>query len=231
MHAHLQSELTSEEKESRVSPLRPRRRGRRSFPQAGIDTRPATRARSSRPKATHQSRHVSGEVARATASTVHSTPDHVEASCDKPRRAVGADVETDRPVRRVGARERPQMVRSAMTTDRPMATSARSLKQRAAAGGPIINVKINSAPTTGNGHRRGARQDDEEDHLESLGANPLAAAISGAIEVKSSGRYSTATAHTHGSRARSPATAVPCSRRESRRTTGKRSRARTRCSD
>jgi len=42
-----------------------------------------------------------------------------------------------------------QTVTSASTTESTMAKRGRSVNDRAAAGGPIIRLKINNAPTTG----------------------------------------------------------------------------------
>ena len=42
-----------------------------------------------------------------------------------------------------------QTVTSAMATESPMAGRGRSVNARAAAGGPIIRLKIRKAPTTG----------------------------------------------------------------------------------
>ena len=65
------------------------------------------------------------------------------------RRAEHPDEEPHRPVGLVRHRDRGPHRDQGDTTDRPMASSGRSVNDRAAAGGPIIRLKISRAPTTG----------------------------------------------------------------------------------
>ncbi len=82
----------------------------------------------------------------------------------------------------------PQMVTRARTTDSPIATSARSLKDLAAAGGPIMSVKINSAPTTGTVMVVAQARITRKMSSSRCGFSPWAAAISGAIDDINKGR-------------------------------------------
>ena len=53
-----------------------------------------------------------------------------------------------------------QTVIRAMTTDRANGERGPGVNDRAAAGGPIMRLKISRAPTTGHGHGGGERQDE-----------------------------------------------------------------------
>ena len=78
-----------------------------------------------------------------------------------------------------------------MSTDSPMASNGRSVSDRAAAGGPIIRLKISSAPTTGSVMLVASGDDHQEQHISIRPArNPRASASSGITEESSSGRYS-----------------------------------------
>ena len=70
-----------------------------------------------------------------------------------------------------------------MTTDPAMATPGLSVKQRAAAGGPIISVKIKRAPTTGTVIVVAQARTTRKAMSVRWGWMPLAVAISGAIEL------------------------------------------------
>src|ERR1700685_822016 len=79
---------------------------------------------------------------------------------------------------------------TAMTTDRAMARSGLLVTERAAAGGPIIRLKISSAPTTGRVMLVASATTTRNRVSTRAGRMPRASASSGITEESSSGRYS-----------------------------------------
>ncbi len=71
----------------------------------------------------------------------------------------------------------------ATTTDPSSAAPGRSVTHRAAAGGPIMRLKINSAPTTGTVMVVAQATTTRKASSMRWGRSPPAAAISGTIEV------------------------------------------------
>src|SRR6185437_4816323 len=76
-----------------------------------------------------------------------------------------------------------------MTTDRAMARSGLLVSDRAAAGGPIIRLKISSAPTTGSVMLVATATTSRNSNSIRLAFTPRAAPDSWASEDSSSGRY------------------------------------------
>src|SRR5258708_13507235 len=78
-----------------------------------------------------------------------------------------------------------------MTTDSSMATGGRLVMDRAAAGGPIIRLKISKAPTTGTVIAVASATTTRKHISMRWLRMPLASPISGTTEESISGRYST----------------------------------------
>jgi hypothetical protein len=64
-------------------------------------------------------------------------------------------------------------VARAIATERRTATGGRAVKERAAAGGPIMRLKMSKRPDDRHGHGGGQREDDQERHLHPLAPDPL----------------------------------------------------------
>ena len=88
-------------------------------------------------------------------------------------------------------------VASAMITDSPMARYGLSVTERAAAGGPIIRLKISSAPTTGSAMLVASAMTSRKQISMRWLRTPRASPSSGITEASISGRNSTSTATMH----------------------------------
>src|ERR1700758_4316796 len=89
-------------------------------------------------------------------------------------------------------------VTSATSTDRPIATRGRLVKDRAAAGGPMSRLKMSKDPTTGTAMVVTSATTTRKARSITRGLMPRASATSGVTEENISGRYraTTATMHT-----------------------------------
>src|SRR6202050_2788316 len=90
-----------------------------------------------------------------------------------------------------------QTVTSAIATDRAMATSGRSVKERAAAGAPIIRLKISSVPTTGTVMVAASATTTRKQSSMAKALTPRASPTSASTEESISARYSATIAATH----------------------------------